>query len=109
MNTRWSFWLISNDMNDYVQQEVRAANLPRGVLFQADDRALTIWVKTWSQIFGENKARLQFFREKLEHQVDQGSALKFLQERYENFLEGVITENDRSSEDDVAPVEPGDT
>jgi len=50
------------------------------------------WVKTWSQIFEDNKARLQFFQEKLEHQVDQGAALKHLQERYSEYLEAVITE-----------------
>ena len=109
LNTRWSFWLISNDMNDYVTREMQTSNVPRGVLFQADDRALTIWVKTWSEIFAENKARLQFFQEKLEHQVDQGSALKYLQERYKDFVEGVITEDGTSAEDQSVPVESSDT
>ena len=109
LNTRWSFWLISNDMNDYVTREMQTSNVPRGVLFQADDRALTIWIKTWSEIFAENKARLQFFQEKLEHQVDQGSALKHLQERYKDFVEGVITEDGTSAEDQSVPVESSDT
>jgi len=53
---------------------------------------ITIGIKTWAQIIQENKARLQFFQEKLEHQADQGIALSYLQEKYEAFLSGVITE-----------------
>ena len=108
LSTRWNFWLISNDVDSFVEHEVRSANLPRGVLYKAEDRALTIWVKTWSQVFEENKARLQFFQEKLEHQVDQGSALKHLQERYEEFLEGVVTEKKTAPEDELVSVGSSD-
>lgn len=83
LKTRWTFWVISNEMDDFTRQEVRIANLPEGVLYQPDDRAMTIWVKTWAQVIEENRARLQFFQEKLEHQVDQGTALKHLQETYQ--------------------------
>jgi hypothetical protein len=44
------------------------------------------------------QARLQFFQEKLEHQVDQGTALSYLQEKYEAFLTGVITEEPSTPE-----------
>ena len=99
LTTRWNFWLISNDVDAFVKHEVRSANLPRGVLYQSEDQALTIWVKTWSQVFAENEARLQFFQEKLEHQVDQGSALNHLHERYEDFLKGVVTAEKTLPED----------
>lgn len=107
-STRWNFWLISNAVDEFVEHEVRSANLPRGVLYQAEDRALTIWVKTWSQVLEENKARLQFFQEKLEYQVDQGSALKHLRERYEEFLQGVVTEENTSPEVEPASIGSSD-
>jgi hypothetical protein len=50
-------------------------------------------IKTWAQLIEENKARLQFFQEKLEHEVDQGTALRYLQEKYEALLTGVVTED----------------
>lgn len=104
LSTSWTFWLISNDMDEYVGRRTRGANLPRGVIYQAGDQPITIWVKTWAQVFDENKARLQFFQEKLEYQVDQGRALKHLQERYREFLEGVITESvsEKTESDDAA-------
>ena len=48
----------------------------------------------------ENKARLQFFQEKLEHQVDDETALKHLQERYRRFLAGVVAEEESEAEND---------
>jgi hypothetical protein len=91
-NTRWVFWLISTEMDKHVTSEVRQAGLPRGMLYQGADPSITIWVKTWSEVFDENRAKLKFFKEQLDHQVDQGDALKFIGDKYRHFLEGVITE-----------------
>jgi hypothetical protein len=92
VNTRWNFWVISTDLDRFAKQEIATLNLPRGMLYQSVDPTITIWVKTWAQVLNENKARLQFFQEAFEYEVDQGSALKFLQERYHEFLQGVQTE-----------------
>ena len=63
------------------------------------------------QIIQENKARLQFFQEKLEHQADQETALKFLQEKYEAFLMGVIAEEQAADGegDDAGDQDENDT
>jgi hypothetical protein len=61
-----------------------------GVISSKDN--ITIGIKTWSQIIEENKARLQFFQEQLEHQVDQGTALRFLQDKHKELLAGVVTD-----------------
>jgi len=74
-----------------------------GIIEQKDN--ITIGIKTWGQIIQENKARLQFFQEKLEHQADQGTALRYLQEKYEAFLTGVVTEETPEEEGDQP--EPG--
>jgi hypothetical protein len=51
---------------------------------------IEIYVKTWAQVLDENRARLQFFQERLEYQADKSSALAHLQEHYSNFLQGVL-------------------
>jgi hypothetical protein len=71
-----------------------------GIIQQSGN--ISIGIKTWAQIIQENKARLQFFQEKLEHQVDQGTALRYLQEKYEAFLTGVVTEEVIPPADDEA-------
>jgi len=31
LNTRWTFWLVSNDMDDFARRQVRSANRPEGL------------------------------------------------------------------------------
>src|SRR5215203_488718 len=90
LNTRWSFWVLSNDLEQYVAHRARASHLPRGVVFQASEPAITIHAKTWSEVLQENKARLRFFQEKLEHTADRGTSLRYLQETYDAYLKGVL-------------------
>ena len=91
----WTFWALSDEIDDYAEFRMKHG----GIVDQKGN--ITIGVKTWAQIIQENKARLQFFQEKLEHQADQGTALSYLQEKYEAFLSGVITE-------EPTPPEPGE-
>jgi gas vesicle protein len=91
IKTKWTFYLISNDMDKVVSKEVHQDNRPEGILYQSnrgENPEITIWVKTWSQIIHENKARLEFIKEKLEYQADKGQALKHLKEAYSALLDG---------------------
>ena len=76
---------------------------PDGIIHHKDN--ITIGIKTWAALIQENKARLQFFQEKLEHEVDQGTALRYLQEKYEALLTGVVTEDTLQSSDEDEPIE----
>ena len=91
---RWTFWAISDDVSEYATYRMD----DRGVIFSKD--GISVGIKTWGKIIEENKARLQFFQEKLEHQVDDETALKHLQERYQRFLAGVVPEDESDSEDE---------
>ena len=87
----WTFWLISNDMDDFVKREVNQSNRAEGILYQTgntENPQIVIWVKTWSQLIIENKARLSFIKEKLEFEADNGKSLKMLQEMYSHLLSG---------------------
>ena len=83
---RWTFWAISDDVDQYPAYRMDE----RGVISSKNN--VTVGIKTWAQIIEENKARLQFFQEKLEHQVDDETALQHLQEKYRKFLAGVVTD-----------------
>lgn len=102
IKTRWTFWLISNDMDDFVKHKIKQSNRPEGILYQSDttdNPQVTIWVKTWSQLIQENKARLSFIKEKLEFEADNGKSLKMLQEMYSHLLSG--TEVDEIIEEKI--------
>jgi len=89
---RWTFWAISDDVDQYAAYRMG----DRGVISSKNN--ITVGIKTWGQVIEENKARLQFFQEKLEHQVDDETALKHLQEKYQKFLAGVVTEGETDTE-----------
>ena len=67
---------------------------PNGTIFEKD--ILSIWVKTWAQVIGDNRARLQFFQERLEYEADKGASLQHLQEHYAKFLKGVLVEDEET-------------
>lgn len=87
VNTTWTFWAISDDYGDYAAARITDES---GLIHTKDN--LSIYVKTWAQVLDENRARLQFFQERLEYQADKGASLKHLQDTYAKFLQGVLTE-----------------
>lgn len=93
VNTTWVFWAISDDYGDYAEyrmKSVAGSGNSRGKIHDAEN--VTIWIKTWAQVLEENRARLQFFQERLEYQADKGASLNHLQEHYARFLQGVLVE-----------------
>jgi hypothetical protein len=98
---RWTFWVLSDDVDKYAEFRIKNA----GIIEQKGN--ITIGIKTWGQIIQENKARLQFFQEKLEHQADQGTALRYLQEKYEAFLTGVLAEETPPEDEGDSPEPTG--
>lgn len=86
LDTRWTFWIISNDLDDYAKQKVQQANRPAGMLYQSDDQHITIWAKTWSEVLHANRQRLKIYQSSLELSADKDGALKYIQETYAHVL-----------------------
>ncbi len=103
VKTTWAFWAISDDYGDYAEYRMKKGTSENGKIYEADN--LIIWVKTWAQVIDENRARMQFFQERLEYEADKGESLKDLQKRYANFLQGVIAEEVGDDLPDVAVEE----
>lgn len=90
--TRWTFWAISNEMSDFARHEASQSGRPFGLVFDDDKRRIRIWVKTWAQVIDECRARLQFFREKLEYSADRQSGLDYLRRVHASLLPEVVTQ-----------------
>jgi Histidine kinase-, DNA gyrase B-, and HSP90-like ATPase len=56
---KWVFWAASSDIDQVVARKVSQKDRARGILFQDEEQRITIWVKTWSQIVNDCKARLR--------------------------------------------------
>ncbi|CAN5391693.1 ATP-binding protein [soil metagenome] len=100
---RWHFIVVSNAYDAYAQNEINSGPDPDRRLI-ARTGTTTVAIKTWGEIIEENRARLQFFQEHLQHSADDSQALKYLQERHAALLEGVL-EPQPSGEADRDPEE----
>ncbi|KQT59823.1 MULTISPECIES: ATP-binding protein [unclassified Aureimonas] len=105
LNTQWSFWVVSNDLDRFARQEARQKDKPRGQIFQSEDGSITVWVKTWSEILAECRARLKFVEDKLQANVDRERALKYLRTTYDRYLRNLPDPLDEQSEEDVGSDE----
>jgi hypothetical protein len=94
LRTRWSFWVISNDLDGFARVRTRQKDKPRGLITQTDDGKIEVWVKTWSEIIAECKARLRFVQEHLQTNVSKEASLKYLKETYDKYLTGIEIEDD---------------
>lgn len=95
---KWIFWVVSNDIDKVVEREVSQKDRAHGILFEDKDQQITIWVKTWSQVISDCKARLQFFEEKLNYTPDRDSSLKHLKSTYQKYIANLFTEKSQTDE-----------
>lgn len=99
LTARWNFWVVSNELDSFTEIEANQQNRQRGVISHSrkENREVTVWVKTWSQLIAENKHRLEFVRRNLEYEIDQNEALQHLRDNYSQFTEGVVVEGEELS------------
>ena len=91
---KWVFWVVSNDIDPVAARKVAQKDRAPGILFQSgasDSLQIMIWVKTWSQIMNDCKARLRFFAEKLNYTPDRDSSLSHLKSTYHKYLADLFT------------------
>ena len=88
---RWHFWIVSNGYDDFAEADVEGGPDPARRLIHRKDN-VSVGIKTWGELIEENRARLQFFQEHLQHSADESAAIRFLQERHREYLEGVVEE-----------------
>lgn len=93
LKSRWHFWVISNDYDDYAKQERAQQNYSDGVIFRSNPASgtdITIWVKTWSEVINECKHRMEFLKNHLDYNIDANEGLKYLKEKYAEYTRGVL-------------------
>jgi len=94
----WNFWVISDKLAPYTEHLVQDES---GLILAKPN--VNIYAKTWGQVLDENRARMKFFQDRLDVQVDKTSSLKYLQERYSAYLEGVFEAEDDELENEGEP------
>jgi hypothetical protein len=85
-HTEWVFWAVSRVITREVRESSKQANRPLGLVHDALDKRVYIWVKSWGELIQEAEARLQFFREQLEYSSDDQSAVDYLHRLHSQYL-----------------------
>lgn len=88
---RWHFWVVSNRYDEYAKEEIEGGPDPARQLIHKKDN-ISVGILTWGELIEQNRARLQFFQEHLQYSASDSADVRFLQEKYKQFLEGVIEE-----------------
>lgn len=89
--TNWTFWCLSNRMNEQAQLEAQLDGQPRGVVYPgkpspARNYTMTIWAKSWAEVIEQCAGRLKFFQERLNYNASQSSGKQFLRDTYPKFI-----------------------
>ncbi|WP_428699496.1 ATP-binding protein [Stappia sp.] len=105
VKTRWSFWVISNDLDAYAQHETRQKDAPPGRVYLSENGCVKVWVKSWAEVLSECKARLQFVQAHLQANVDREASLRYLKKTYDKYLSGVAEEYAEESENEYSAAE----
>lgn len=84
--TSWEFWVVSNDLDADTQREVRQRDRPLGLVSDDGELRVRVWVKTWGQLIEEARARLDFFRQALDYEASDSSALTLLRSKHSQRL-----------------------
>lgn len=90
--TRWVFWVVSNKMTESGRKQAAQANRPRGLCYESESGHIKVWAKTWGEIIQANKARMEFFQQRLQYKVDDQSALDALRKMHSKYLPPVFAE-----------------
>ncbi|SNY90116.1 Histidine kinase-, DNA gyrase B-, and HSP90-like ATPase [Cohaesibacter sp. ES.047] len=98
VKTRWSFWVVSNDLDAYATTKTRQKDQPPGRVFISDDGNIQVWVKSWGEVLQACKARMHFVQEQLKANVDKDTALLYLKKTYDKYLIGVAEDQAEEAE-----------
>lgn len=99
--TTWEFWAVSNELDDAARQRVSQKDRPFGLLVEYDTPArIRVWAVSWGRIIEACRARLHFYKEKLDYSATDESALQYLHKVHEKYLPPIFASQPNGSVDD---------
>jgi hypothetical protein len=105
VTARWDFWLLTNEYDEFAAAEARQTGRPRNLIWDKDDPPMRVWLKTWSQLIDENRARLRFMQKELDYDPVQEDALERLKLRHADLFSAVTGAAQELQEPQLLPSE----
>jgi len=91
-NTKWTFLVISNDMDDHAKRKARIRDKPEGMVFDDQELNVTVWAKTWAEVLDDARARLTFYSKQLDYQADSDTELEYLKKAHSKYIPDHLAE-----------------
>ena len=98
---RWTFLVISNEMDDYARSRAGQRGWPSGKLYDDAKLNITVWAKTWAEIIGDARTKLKFINSQLDYEANRDTSKAYLKKAHSRFIP--INKTNSSEE------EPGDS
>ncbi|MBX3728505.1 MAG: ATP-binding protein [Candidatus Sumerlaeia bacterium] len=109
--TTWHFWLIGDEVDEYVERRRTEANRPKGAIYMADSPKVVVWAKNWGEIIHGCETRLRFFKDRLKYSPTKEQGMAHLSKEYAKYVPQVVHDlagNDAGLEDVSGSGDIGD-
>lgn len=90
---RWTFLLISNEMDDYAKSRAEQRGWPRGKLSDNAKLNITVWAKTWAEIIGDARTKLRFINSQLDYEANRDTSKAYLKKAHTRFIPTIEPES----------------
>lgn len=101
---KWIVWAVSNELTDEGRRKVTQINRPFGLYADNENPSVQVWAMPWSRIINDCRARLQFYKEKLEYTATDETAMGLLRKAHEKYLPECFAEEKPSKSSSVIPI-----
>jgi hypothetical protein len=83
--TRWTFYLVSTDCDEAIENECNQPDRRYGQVFIA--KHYEIWIKRWGDIIQEAKGRLEFVKKQMGYTIESNEeGLEYLRRKHREYL-----------------------
>lgn len=94
VNARWTFIVISNNLDSYAQRKSNQRNMPKGLVFDDADLNIRVWAKSWAEVISDANSRLRFVNEQLSYTADKESSTAYLKMAHAKFIPNLDPKNE---------------
>jgi hypothetical protein len=83
--SRWTFMLVGSTIDEEaIGDQIEQTGRARGLLVQQDD--YEVWVVTWGELLDRAEGRLDFYKDQLQYDMSQESAVERVRTRHAELL-----------------------
>lgn len=101
-NTRWVFWAVSNELDDFAEIQTNRKGQPSGMLLENEEHRFTIWARPWRDIIQDCEARLKFYRDQLNYTASRESALAALRRTHGKYFPEALRDGTEGESPDTS-------